>query len=104
LFPVFQSAILSAAENIYLFSACLYSASRWPSAGFSTVSFSNCFSLCGFGWKANAYWGTLAFFAHDHQITGQLVHTLWERQHFYPSLFAYYPQLPQASTATAVFI
>jgi hypothetical protein len=104
LFAVFQSALLATAENIYPVSACLYHARRWPSAGFSTISFRDRVSRCGFGWKANTYSTTPAFFAHDHQIAGRLVHSLWARQRFYPSLFAYYPQLPQASTVTTVFI
>jgi hypothetical protein len=54
--------------------------------------------------ESDAYSSTPAFFAHDHQIAGRLVHSLWARQRFYPSLFAYYPQLPQASTATTIFI
>jgi hypothetical protein len=56
-------------------------------------------------WLENDYdVATLPFFAHAHQIAGQLVHSLWTHQRRCPSLFAYYPQLPQASTATAVFI
>lgn len=70
----------------------------------STASSSPSLRRCGFGWKANAYRNTLAFFAHDYQIPRRLVHSLWTFQRLCPSLFAHYPQLPQASTATTVFI
>src|ERR1044071_512942 len=70
----------------------------------STASSNLPLTRCGFGWKAHTYSSTSAFFAHAHQIPRRLVHSLWSRLRLCPSLLAHFPQLPQASTATTVFI
>jgi hypothetical protein len=46
----------------------------------------------------------LPFYSHAHPIPWLFVHSLWTLHRQYPSWFSRYPQLPQASTATTVFI
>jgi hypothetical protein len=61
-------------------------------------------SQCGFGWKAKDLSPNLPFFSHRHQIPGLLLHSLCMLNRLYPSPFAQYPKLPQASATTTVFI
>jgi hypothetical protein len=70
----------------------------------STASFGTPDSQCGFGWKAKALSFVPSFFSHGHQIPSPLLHTLWSHHRLYPLLLAQYPNLPQASATTTVFI
>jgi hypothetical protein len=45
--------------------------------------------------------GDDVLFAHAHQISVLVVHSLWSGEGLYPSLLARYPKLPQASATTS---
>ena len=70
----------------------------------STASSGPRCSPCGFGWKAQYVLSGPSFFSHCHQLSGPLLHSLCTMNHLYPSPFARYPKLPQASVTTTVFI
>jgi hypothetical protein len=70
----------------------------------STASSETLYSQCGFGWKTQAVLSCPSFFSHRHQIPSPILHSLCTINRLYPSLFARYPKLPQASVTTTVFI
>ena len=70
----------------------------------STASSRTPGSQCGLSGKAQSVSSAPSFFSHSHQISGPLLHSLCTGNHQYPSLFARYPKLPQASATTTVFI
>jgi hypothetical protein len=103
-FLVFQSMFCSTAEK----SISLIWLLPWmllrPYVLISTPSSHAPVSPCGFGWKEKPHSSPLSFFAHTHQISVPLVHSLWTSLRHYPSHLARYPKIPQASTTTTVFI
>jgi len=100
----FQSRVSATAENKgSLIRPCLQGELMLQNA-ISTASSGKTLVRCGFGWKAKLRRFASSFFSHRHQICGLLLHSLCTMNRRYPSLFARYPKLPQASAATTVFI